>query len=487
MSTNRNPWPALFALVVGFFMLLLDVTIVAVANPAIMASLHADVSQVIWVTSAYLLTYAVPLLVTGRLGDRFGPKNIYLIGLAVFTGASLWCGLSGSIVMLIAARAAQGVGAALMTPQTMAVITRTFPPDRRGAALGVGGGVAGLATLTGPLLGGVLVDRLGWEWIFIVNVPVGVVAFGLVVRLVPALPTHTHTFDVPGMLLSGVGMFLLVYGVQEGADHDWSLRIWLVIGMGVLVLGSFVVHQARHTREPLMPLSLFRDRNFALASAAIAAMGAAATAVMVPVYFYLQAVRGMSSTMSALLLAPNAVIVGLASPVIGKLADRVHPRVVPTLGFSLFAISVLWFAALMQPDSSLVWYAVASGLAGFGNACIWARLTATAMHDLPVRQAGAGSGVYNTMRQGGSVLGSAAISALIAARMTANGVGGGPLVEEATIPDSVKTAFGSALGQSTVLPAGILLLGAAASALLVGHSFAFDSEREVARASRGSS
>ncbi|MGW0183646.1 MFS transporter, partial [Nocardia sp. NPDC003345] len=153
-TTQRNPWLALAALVVGFFMILLDVTIVAVANPAIMEDLQADISSVIWVTSAYLLTYAVPLLITGRLGDRFGPKNIYLIGLTVFTLASLWCGLSGDIETLIAARAVQGLGAALMTPQTMAVITRTFPPEGRGAAMGLWGAVAGLATLVGPILGG---------------------------------------------------------------------------------------------------------------------------------------------------------------------------------------------------------------------------------------------------------------------------------------------------------------------------------------------
>ncbi|WP_040738505.1 MFS transporter, partial [Nocardia tenerifensis] len=200
MTTQRNPWLALTALVVGFFMILLDMTIVAVANPAIMTDLHADISKVIWVTSAYLLAYAVPLLVTGRLGDRFGPKNIYLIGLAVFTAASLWCGLSGTIGMLIAARAAQGIGAALMTPQTMAVITRTFPPDKRGAAMGLWGAVAGLATLVGPILGGVLVDGLSWKWIFFVNVPIGLVAFALAAWLVPALPTNRHKFDIPGVL-----------------------------------------------------------------------------------------------------------------------------------------------------------------------------------------------------------------------------------------------------------------------------------------------
>ncbi|MFD4429575.1 DHA2 family efflux MFS transporter permease subunit [Nocardia sp. NPDC058497] len=473
MTTQRNPWLALFALVVGFFMILLDMTIVAVANPAIMKDLNSDISNVIWVTSAYLLTYAVPLLVTGRLGDKYGPKNIYLIGLAVFTGASLWCGLSGSIGMLIAARAAQGIGAALMTPQTMAVITRTFPPDKRGAAMGLWGGVAGLATLLGPILGGVLVDTLGWQWIFFVNVPVGVIAFGLAMWLVPALPTNDHKFDFVGVALSGIGMSALVFGIQEGNADDWSLRIWLLIGFGALMLVAFVVNQARNRGEPLVPMSLFRDRNFSLSNTAIAAMGAAVTSMMVPSYFYLQAVREMSPTMSALVFAPMAIVTGVTAPFIGKFSDRLPPRLVPTIGFTLFAGSVFSFAALMTPDSPIILFLIAAAVAGLANACIWAPLASTATHNLPVAQAGAGAGVYNTTRQVGSVLGSAAISALIAARLTANGLGGGAPVGEGSatgpLPPQILDEFSTSLAQSMLLPAAILLIGVIASALFVGH------------------
>src|SRR5881409_1992163 len=156
MENVARPWPALWSLVVGFFMILIDTTIVSVANPRILEGLRTDINAVIWVTSAYLLAYAVPLLITGRLGDRFGPKNLYLIGLVIFTAASAWCGFSGEIGWLIAARVVQGLGAALMTPQTMAVITRIFPPDRRGAAMGLWGATAGVAILVGPILGGVL-------------------------------------------------------------------------------------------------------------------------------------------------------------------------------------------------------------------------------------------------------------------------------------------------------------------------------------------
>lgn len=472
MPTQRNPWLALYALVVGFFMILLDMTIVAVANPAIMADLHTDITKVIWVTSAYLLTYAVPLLVAGRLGDRFGPKNIYLGGLAVFTLASLWCAMSTSIEMLIAARAVQGLGAALMTPQTMAVITRTFPPDRRGAAMGLWGGVAGLATLVGPILGGVLVDWRGWNWIFYINVPIGVVAFVLAVWLVPSLPTHSHRFDVVGVALSAVGMFLLVFGIQEGNTRDWDGRIWAMIIAGLVVLGLFVVNQARNTAEPLVPPSLFRDRNFSLSSLAIAAMGAATASLMVPAYFYLQAVRDFSPTKSALVFAPMAIITGIAAPVVGKISDRMPPRVIPTIGFALFAASIFWILTQMSPDGSIVLFITAGALAGFANSGIWAPLASTATRNLPVSQAGAGAGVYNTMRQIGSVLGSAAISALISARMAAQGLGGTKVSEGGAgmhhIPAFVLNKFSTALSQSMFLPALVLLIGVVACALFVG-------------------
>src|SRR4051795_2044264 len=216
IPADVRPWPALFALCLGFFMILVDTTIVTVATPAIISDLHADVNSVVWVTSAYLLAYAVPVLITGRLGDRYGPKNLYLVGLTVFTAASLWCGLTNSIEMLIAARVLQGLGAGILTPQTMAVITRIFPAEKRGQAMALWGATAGVATLVGPILGGILVDALGWEWIFFINVPVGVLGFVLAVRLVPSLETRMHKFDWLGVALSGVGMFLLVFGIQQG-------------------------------------------------------------------------------------------------------------------------------------------------------------------------------------------------------------------------------------------------------------------------------
>lgn len=466
MNKTYRPWPALWALVIGFFMILIDTTIVSVANPRIMEGLHTDINAVIWVTSAYLLAYAVPLLITGRLGDRFGPKNLYLIGLVVFTAASAWCGLSGDINQLIMARVFQGLGASMMTPQTMAVITRIFPPDKRGQAMGLWGAVAGVATLVGPVLGGVLVDTLGWEWIFFVNIPVGIVAFALAWRLVPRLETHPHRFDIPGVVLSALGMFLLVFGLQEGESYDWGtivgpISVWGLIIAGVVVLGIFVVWQAvNKSGEPLLPLGLFHDRNFSLANGAISTVGFTVTSMSLPLVFYFQLVLGLTPTESALMLIPMAVIsAGLAQPV-GRLVDRINPRYIAFVGALCLAGALTWYSAIMTPDVALVWLLLPSALMGLANACVWSPISTTATRNLPQAKAGAGSGVYNTTRQVGSVLGSAAVAALIQVRLTAElpGAASGNQEFSGALPEFLHAGFSNAMAQSLLLPAGIALV-----------------------------
>lgn len=424
MNQTSRPWPALWALVIGFFMILVDTTIVSIANPAILADLDTDLTAVLWVTSAYLLAYAVPLLITGRLGDRFGPKRVYLVGLVVFTLASLWCGLSGDITTLIAARAVQGLGAALMTPQTMAVIARVFPPNQRGAAMGLWGSVAGVATLVGPILGGVLVDSLGWEWVFFVNVPVGVVAFAAAWRFVPDLETHGHRFDWLGVVLSAVGMFLVVFGIQEGQAYDWGtitgpITVWGVIISGIVVLAAFVVWQAFNRAEPLLPLGLFRDRNFALSNVAISLVGLAMTAMPLPLAYYFQVARGLSPTQAALMLVPMAVVSGVLSPLVGRFSDRVDPKWVALTGLSTSALALGCYAVLLGPDVPYWLLLLPSALLGLGVSGIFAPLASTATRNLPSALAGAGSGVYTMTRQVGSVLGSAAIAALMSYTLAA--------------------------------------------------------------------
>jgi len=466
-----KPWPALWALVLGFFMILVDSTIVSVATPAIIDDLGASITAVVWVTSAYLLAYAVPLLITGRLGDRFGPKNLYLTGLVIFTLSSLWCGLAGDINMLIIARVVQGLGAALMTPQTMAVITRIFAPNKRGAAMGLWGATAGVATLVGPILGGVLVDGFGWEWIFIVNVPVGIVAFVLAWRLVPSLTTHAHKFDILGVVLSGVGLFLVVFGLQEGETYEWGtitgfISVPLLIGVGVVVLIAFVIWQAVQKGEPLLPLSLFKDRNFALANVAITAMGFVITGMVLPLMIFFQSVRELSPTQSALMLVPMAVISGVLAPFVGKLVDRVNPRYIAGTGFVFLTVALFWFGAALSPDVPLWVLLFPSALLGLANAGIWAPLSSTATRNLPMALAGAGSGVYNTTRQIGAVLGSAAIAALMQARLTEElgaGASAGGSGYEGSMPAAIADGFSAAMGQSMFLPAAVAIIGIIAS------------------------
>jgi EmrB/QacA subfamily drug resistance transporter len=466
ITGDKRPWPALYALCLGFFMILVDMTIVQVATPAIIDDLDADVNAVIWVSSAYLLAYAVPVLITGRLGDRFGPRRLYLIGLTVFTLASLWCGLTGSIEMLIAARVVQGFGAAMMTPQTMAIITRIFPAAERGKAMALWGATSGVSMVVGPLLGGVLVDGLGWEWIFFVNVPVGIIGFVLAIRLVPVLETHQHSFDWLGVALSGVGMFLLVFGIQEGHQQDWATWIIAMIVTGIVVLGLFVFWQSKNTAEPLVPLGLFKDRNFSVGNIAIAVMGFSLTAIGFPLMIYAQAVRGYSPTEAAALLVPMAVMVIVLARPVGKLTDSVHPRLIVGTGFAAIATSFFWLSSQMTPDAAVWQLVLPMILMGVGNACIWAPVSATTMRNLPIQQAGAGSGVYNANRQVGGVLGSAAIAVLMDARLAHFGLGGVSSPEgggTGTMPAVVADEFSKAMAQSLLLPAVVLLVGFAAA------------------------
>ncbi|MCK0173138.1 MFS transporter [Mycolicibacterium sp. F2034L] len=468
-----EPWKALWTLLFGFFMILVDATIVAVANPSIMEHLGADYDAVIWVTSAYLLAYAVPLLIAGRLGDRFGPKNLYLLGLVVFTAASLWCGLSGSIEMLIAARVVQGVGAALLTPQTLSTITRIFPPERRGVALSLWGATAGVATLVGPLAGGVLVDHLGWQWIFIVNVPIGVVGVALAWRYVPALPTSVKGLDLPGVALSGVGMFLVVFALQEGQSHGWAWWIWCLIAAGLAVFSAFLYWQAVTPHEPLVPLRLFADRNFSLANLGIATIGFVVTGMIVPVMFYAQAVCGLSPTQAALLTAPMAVASGVLAPFVGRLVDRAHPGPIVGSGFSALAIGLTWLSFEMQPDTPIWRLVLPFIVMGTGMAFIWSPLAATATRDLPPHLAGAGSGVYNATRQVGSVLGSAGMAAFMTARISAEmpaPQGGAQEGEGAVsaLPEFLQGSFAAAMSQSMLLPGFAALFGVVAAIFLLG-------------------
>src|SRR6266568_4683106 len=303
-QARTNPWLVLLVLTLGFFMILLDTTIVNVAIPAMSSNkgdgLNTTLDQILWVLNAYILVYAVLLITAGRLGDLYGQRNLFAIGLFVFTVASALCGLSQSPEQLIAARVLQGVGGALLTPQTLAILTSIFPPARRGAAFGVWGGVAGLATLAGPTVGGAIITYIDWRWIFYINVPIGILVLVATFLIIPDLrPGRHHGWDVVGIIVATAGLFAIVFGLVEGERYSWgqigsyAITIPEVIAAGVVLLVLFVIWE-RFQSEPLMPLSLFADRNFAVANWIAAAISVGMLSMFLPFTIYLQSVRGFS-------------------------------------------------------------------------------------------------------------------------------------------------------------------------------------------------
>lgn len=467
---DPSAWRAVWALLMGFFMLMVDGTIVSVSVPRIMADLGAGVADIVWVSSAYLLTTAVPLMIMGRLGDRFGPKRIYMAGMALFTLTSLWCGLAPTIGVLIAARAAQGLGAAMMSPQTMSITTRLFPPHRRGAPMGLWGATAGVAGLVGPILGGVLVDSVGWRWIFFVNVPVGILALVLAWRWVPRLETHAHQWDWLGVALNAVGLFCLVFALQEGQAHDWAGWIWIMMIAGVAVLGVFGWWQRVNTREPLMPFQLFEGRNFLAANIGSFVMGMTSVAMSFPLMLFLQSARGLSPTQAALLSIPSAVMSMVCAPLVGKWIDTHENKPVILLGFVVFGVSLVWQLVLVRtPGSSVLWLLAPSFLLGVSGSMLWGPLANSATRDLPVRLAGAGSGVYNATRQLGAVLGSAAIAAVMEWQLTAHLPTGGPAMRPGGtthLPEFLQHPFSVAMSNSLGMPVATVVLGFCAALLL---------------------
>ncbi|MGH7910420.1 MAG: MFS transporter, partial [Candidatus Dormibacteraceae bacterium] len=291
MTPSRR-WLMVLTLCLGSFMILLDTTIVYVATPSLMADLHAPIDEVLWVFNGYLLTFAALLITTGRLADVWGPKALFISGLAVFTLASAACGLSQNVGELIAARVLQGIGGALLTPQTMTLITSIFPPERRGSAFGIFGAVVGIATVGGPTIGGLLVTVASWRWIFFLNVPVGIIAIAATLLfVVDARPGRRQPLDPLGVLLGTGALFLVVFGLIQGQSNSWDGRIWACLGAGLAIGAGFVIWEAR-ALHPLVPLDLFRDRDLAISNGASMALNFAMQGIFIPFAIYPQSVLG---------------------------------------------------------------------------------------------------------------------------------------------------------------------------------------------------
>src|SRR5713101_9171451 len=418
-QARTNPWLVLVVLTSGFFMILLDTTIVNVAIPAMSAGLNTTLDQILWVLNAYILTYAVLLITAGRLGDLYGQRNLFAIGLFIFTVASALCGFSQNANELIAARILQGIGGAVLTPQTLAIITTLFPPERRGAALGIWGGVAGLATIAGPTVGGAIVTYISWQWIFFVNVPIGIAALIATFAIIPDVrPGRRHGWDFMGVFLATAGLFAIVFGLIEGQRYNWgeigSYGVTIpevIIGGGALI-AVFLVWERFHA-EPLVPLSLFRDRNFAVANWVAAAISFGMLSLFLPIVIYLQSVRGFTALVAGLTFAPMSLTSMMVAPFAGRFADKVGGKYILLTGITLFTIGFGLVAIVAGPNSTFITFLGPAIIAGAGMGMTFAPMTTIAMRNITPQMSGAASGILNTTRQLGAAIGSAVVGALL--------------------------------------------------------------------------
>jgi EmrB/QacA subfamily drug resistance transporter len=413
----RRRWLTVLAVCLGFFMIMLDTTIVYVATPSIMSTLQSSLDQVLWVFNAYLLAYAVLQITAGRLGDLWGPRNLFMVGLVLFTAASALCGFSRDSNELIAARIVQGVGGALLAPQSLTILATTFPPERRGAAIGIWAGVVGLSTVAGPVLGGFVVTYADWRWIFFLNVPVGVVALVATLAFVPNLKLGArHLMDPVGVVLATAALFLVVFGLIEGQRYEWSSAIWAIIGAGGLMGLAFALWEVAQP-EPLVPLRLFRERNFSLMNWTILAVNFALQGVFIPLAIYTQSVLGMSPLQSGLTVAPMAVTIAVVAPFAGRLADRLGSKYLLIAGLALFAAGSSWVVLTATTTSQQLDFLAAFVVCGFGLGLVAAPMTTVALRRVATADAAPASAVINTTRQLGAVLGAAVIGAVLQNRL----------------------------------------------------------------------
>lgn len=427
-APERNPWLILFVLCGAVFMLLLDTTIVNVAQQKIKVALGADLSEIQWILDSYILAYAVLILSFGRLGDVFGRKKLFAIGMGIFTLASALCAGSTLIsqvtgippaAALIGARVLQGVGGAMMMPQTLSLITVAFPPQKRGSAMGVWGSVVALGAVLGPIIGGWLVTNYAWEWVFLINVPVGIAAILATLAIVPESvdPFASGKVDWGGILLSGLGTFALVYAAIEGNAFGWTSPI--ILGSFVLsavLLALFIWWESR-ADDPMLKLELFAIRNFSVANVLALATSFGMLGVFFPMTVFLQGALGLSPLEAGLAMLPNGLVLMFVAPTAGRLSDKIGARWILVTGLSLMAVGIVAMIRQISPDATQWSFVLPLTITGVGMGMTFAPMTATAMRQVPPRIAGSASGILNTTRNLGQVLGIAVLGSVLQSRL----------------------------------------------------------------------
>jgi EmrB/QacA subfamily drug resistance transporter len=417
---DRNRWLALYVLCLGTLMIVLDVTIVNVALPSIKADLGFNQSSLAWVVNAYLLTYGGFLLLGGRLGDLFGHRRLFLTGLALFTFASLWCGLSTSQGMLIAARSVQGVGGAIVSAVSFGLVMTLFTePAERAKAMGVAGFVASGGGTIGVLLGGVLTDTLNWHWIFLVNLPIGALVFILSARLLPSAPGHSagESIDIGGAITVTGALMLAVYAIVNGNQTGWTSGQTLgLLAAAVALLGLFLGIESR-VRAPLMPLRLFKKRNLATANVVGVFWAAAMFAWFFMSALYLQLVLGYTPLQVGLAFLPSNIIMGgLSIGVSAKLVMRYGIKRPLGTGLLLATVGLALFVRAPVGGSFLVDVLPSMILLGLGAGIAFNPILLAAMSDVEPQEAGLASGFVNTSFMMGGALGLAVLASIAASR-----------------------------------------------------------------------
>jgi EmrB/QacA subfamily drug resistance transporter len=415
VTPENKKWWTLAAVSVGLFMIMLDNTVVNVALPSMRRSLHMSLSELEWVVAGYALTFAAFMLTGGKLADYLGRRVIFMGGLAVFTGASLACGLAPNGGFLIGARVVQGLGGALMNPATLSIITATFPPRERGKAIGIWAGVSGMALAIGPLVGGLLTEHVNWNWIFFINVPVGII--GLLATPVfideSRDTSHEQRLDLPGLVTSAVGLFSLTYAFIEANNYGWgSGRILGAFAVAAVMLVAFVLLE-RHQRVPMLELALFKNRTFSGANASMLFVGLAMFGTFFYVSLYMQNVLGYSPVETGASFLPMTLLIILIAPRAGALTDKIGSRWLVGVGMTLLAVMLFYYSQLGANES---FWAILPGLliGGVGMGATMTPVTAAAMSAVAVDKAGVGSAVLNSARQVGGSLGIAVMGAIVA-------------------------------------------------------------------------
>jgi len=421
MKPSQRPWLIMVVLCLGTFAILLDTTIVNVALPRMITDLRAPLDQAVWVVNAYLLVFCSLLIVASRLGDMFGPRRLFITGLALFALASALCGAAQSPGELIAARVAQGIGAAALAPQAMVIIQAVFPRDRLGAAYGLVSSMVGLAAVSGPTLGGLLTTYLSWRWVFYVNLPIAAVGIALAHRYVPEVRASRRSrLDLTGALLATSGLSAVVYGLIEGQHYAWgrvarAITIPEIIAAGVALLAGFALWERRHA-QPLVPPSLFRGRTFTIMVVLNLVVQFALQTMLLVSSINYQSVLGMTAVQAGLTGLPLTLALTTVSPFAGRLTDRFGGKYVLMAGLVVYAAGIIGVAAAASARATSFTFIPVLLVAGLGMGAIFAPLLTIALRAVPPAAVGAASGVLNTSRQLGATLGGAVTGAVLASR-----------------------------------------------------------------------